>query len=98
MVGGDKGAIASEYLNHATPGKPLTLRVKEHTASNTDYDVLEFPGLNGFLAETESFAALVAGDEEAWTGTTPQESIDIALTIDAISRSARTDSWANVDH
>ena len=96
FIGGDKGVMITDYINHTTPEKPLTLQIKEHTTSNTPYDVITIPGMNGFFAETESFAALVAGEPNGWTGTTAQESIDIALTIDAISESMRTRNWVAV--
>ena len=44
---------------------------------------------NGFLAEAESFHDLVRHGWSQWTGATPEESIDIALTMEALAASAR---------
>ena len=45
--------------------------------------------LAGFLAEAESFHDLVRLGWDHWTGATPDESIDIAMTLDAIAASSR---------
>jgi predicted dehydrogenase len=46
--------------------------------------------MNGFLAEAESFAELVQGDTGQWEGPSPEESMDIAATLEAILQSARS--------
>ncbi len=46
--------------------------------------------LNGFLAEAEAFERLVRQGDEQWLGATPEESIDVALTLEALLRSARS--------
>jgi hypothetical protein len=55
------------------------------------FEAASEPGGNGFRLKTESFARLVRGNKTAWSGATPQESIDIALTLDAIRRAR---GWA----
>jgi predicted dehydrogenase len=57
--------------------------------------VIETAATNGFLAEAESFSDLVTRGWSEWTGVSPEESIDIALTLEAIAASAR--SGAAVD-
>jgi predicted dehydrogenase len=96
FIGGDEGAIMTTFLNHAPPGETLELQVKRTKVSNTPFETLTVPGTNGFLAEAESFAALVRGQADGWTGVTPEESIDIMLTIDAITESLRSGTWATV--
>ena len=96
FIGGDEGAIMTSFLNHAPPGGSLELQVKRTKASGAPYETVTVPGMNGFLAEAESFAALVRGEADAWTGVTPEESVDIMLTIDAITESARTGAWVDV--
>lgn len=45
--------------------------------------------MNGFLAEAESFGDLLSQGPGSWTGATSEESIDIALTLDALALSAK---------
>ena len=47
------------------------------------------PTTNGFLGEAESFERLVRQGPEQWTGVTPEESIDILMTLEALLHSAR---------
>jgi predicted dehydrogenase len=44
---------------------------------------------NGFLAEADAFHDLVRHGRDAWTGTSPDESIDIAMALEALAASAR---------
>jgi len=97
FFGGDRGAAMTDYANHAAPGETMELKVKRTMALNTPFDTLTFPGTNGFFAEAESFAALVAGDKDGWTGATPEESIDIMRMIDAIGESLKSGDWAPVN-
>ena len=46
------------------------------------------PDGNGFLLQADSFARLLREGEAHWTGATPQESIDIMATLDAIRKSS----------
>jgi predicted dehydrogenase len=60
------------------------------------FEPAQVPDGNGFRLETESFARLVRGEKDGWSGATAQESIDIALTLDAIRESARSGGWVKV--
>jgi len=51
---------------------------------------LPVPGGNGFRAEAESFERLIRLGPEHWTGASPEESVDILLTLEAILASARS--------
>ena len=53
-------------------------------------------GRVGFLAEAESFQKLVTLGPAHWTGATPEDSIDIALTLDAVLQSARSGETVTV--
>jgi hypothetical protein len=59
--------------------------------------VIETAASNGFLAEAESFHDLVRHGWDHWVGATPDESIDIALTLDALAISARTGASSDLD-
>jgi xylose dehydrogenase (NAD/NADP) len=90
QIAGETGILESLYLNHPPiGGAPLvTIRRGELAAGTLETHTAE--GGNGFRFEAESFARLVAGEPGAWTGVTPEESIDIAATLAAILESART--------
>jgi predicted dehydrogenase len=51
--------------------------------------VIHTESANGFLAEAESFAAMVRQGAAHWNGATRAESIDIMMTLDALRESAR---------
>jgi xylose dehydrogenase (NAD/NADP) len=95
-IAGDKGVIETNYLNHPPTGGPAVLQIRRGIPMTTPFEAAVVPDGNGFRLETESFARLVRGDKEAWSGATPQESLDIALTIDAIRESARSGGWVRV--
>ena len=94
-ISGEAGIIETNYLNHPPLGGPAVLQVRRGIPMTTPFTPLSVPDGNGFRLEAESFAALVTGDEE-WTGATPEESLDIALTIDAVRASAPTGQWCAV--
>lgn len=96
VIGGENGAIMTGYANHAPADGRLTLHVKRSREATAPWETLELSGGSGFRAEAESFAHLVAGKPERWSGATPEESIDIMLTLDAIAESARSGRAVNV--
>jgi xylose dehydrogenase (NAD/NADP) len=90
LVSGDAGTIETTYLNHPPVGGPPTVHVRRGTKVTDAIETIEVAGGNGFLAEAESFRALVAHGPAHWTGATPEESVDIAATLEAILSSARS--------
>jgi xylose dehydrogenase (NAD/NADP) len=95
-IAGDKGVIETNYLNHPPTGGPAVLQIRRGVPMTIPFEAARVPDGNGFRLETKSFARLVRGEENAWSGATPQESIDIALTLDAIRESAGSGGWAQV--
>ena len=95
-IAGDKGVIETNYLNHPPTGGPAVLQIRRGIPMTVPFEAVPVPDGNGFRLETESFARLVRGETDAWSGATPQESIDIALTLDAIMESAKSGGWINV--
>ena len=72
--------------------------MKRGIGADKDFEKVQTPALNGFRAEAESFAGLIRGTgakgtgtgaAARWDGPSPEESIDIALTLEAILHSAR---------
>ena len=97
LIAGDEGTIETTYLNHPPAGGPPILSIRRGPTVAAPVEVIELAGGNGFLAEAESFQRLVTLGDEHWTGATPAESIDIALTLDAIAESARSGAAVSVE-
>lgn len=95
LIAGDGGVIETSFLNHPPLGGPSELHLKRGNRSDTPRETIATPGANGFRAEAESFARLVAGEAEAWTGVSAAQSVAIMETLEAILRSAQ--SGAPVD-
>jgi predicted dehydrogenase len=51
---------------------------------------VEAPAANGFFAEAESFADMIANGPDHWNGVSNRESVHIMLTLDAIYQSAQS--------
>jgi D-xylose 1-dehydrogenase (NADP+, D-xylono-1,5-lactone-forming) len=90
LIAGDKGTIETTYLNHPPIGGPASITVRRGTLVADPVETVTLRDGNGFLAEALSFARLVAEGRAQWTGASPEESIDIALTLDALLRAARS--------
>jgi predicted dehydrogenase len=90
FIAGDAGSISTTYFNDTSAAFPPILEVKRGTGWDAQREVIETAATNGFLAEAESFHDLVRQGWAHWVGATPDESVDIALTLDALAISART--------
>lgn len=88
-VQGETGSLSTSWLNH-TLSAAVPIRLWRGGANVVAAEVLEAPAADGFRAEAGSFAAAVAEGPAAWSGATAAESLDIALTLDALASSART--------
>ena len=87
---GSEGVIQTSFFNHPPKSGPAELLVKRGDASRDPYHPLPVPSMNGFLAEAEAFERMVRLGREHWNGATSEESSDIALTLEALLRSARS--------
>src|SRR5262249_27102393 len=97
LIAGEDGVLETNFLNHFPPGdNTAAVVLKRGTKEVSPVERIEVAGGNGFLAEADSFADLVASGPAHWTGVTEQESIDIMLTIEAMLRSARTGAPVDV--
>ena len=90
FIAGDAGSIVTTYFNDTGPMFPPLLEVKRGTGWDAQREVIETASSNGFLAEAESFYDLVRHGWGRWVGAMPEESIDIAMMLDALAASART--------
>jgi predicted dehydrogenase len=90
LIAGTDGVIDTTYYNHTVPERPAEFQLKRGRTWAATTETIALPLANGFRAEAEAFADLVAGNASAWPGPHAAESIDIALTLDAIAESARS--------
>lgn len=90
FIAGDGGSIHTTYYNDTGPTFPPMLDVRRGTGWDAERDTIETAATSGFLAEADAFHDLLRQGPGRWTGATPQESIDIALTLDALAASARS--------
>jgi predicted dehydrogenase len=96
FIAGDAGSISTAYFNDTSATFPPILDVRHGTGWDARREIVETAASNGFLAEAESFHGLVRHGWDRWVGATPDESIDIALTLDALAVSARSGASAVV--
>ena len=89
LIAGTDGVIQTPFPNHPPLDRPAEFLLKRGVGADKEFERVQSPAANGFRAEAESFARLVQGCEARWEGPSPQESIDIALTLEAILQSAR---------
>ena len=89
FIAGDAGSIATTYFNDTSAAFPPLLEVKRGTGWDAVREVIETTATSGFLAEAEAFHDLVRFGWTNWTGATPDESIDIAVTLEALAESTR---------
>ncbi len=80
LIAGDDGVIETTYANHTTDVPPV-LRIRRGTDRLAPYETITLDSMNGFRAEVESFAELIAGG--VWNGISEQESLDVAAMLDA---------------
>lgn len=89
VIHGESGSLTTAWQNHTTGPDAEPIRLWRGGANKVAQEVISAPFADGFLAEAEAFADAVAKGTTAWTGASAPESLDIALTIDALAASAR---------
>jgi predicted dehydrogenase len=87
LIVGEFGCIRTDFFNHPPENEPAALWLWRGEA--TGWERIDTPGPNGFLAEAESFEAMVRLGPSAWTGAGATESIGIAAILEALLQSAR---------
>jgi len=90
MIAGSNGMIQTTFLNHTLGPAQAVLQLRVGTGKDAVDSIVATSAVNGFLAEAESFARLVEYGPAEWSGATPEESIDIMATLEAIRESARS--------
>lgn len=90
VIAGTNGVVDTTFYNHTDANRPAQFQLKRGRTWAATTETVAAPTINGFLAEVEAFADLVAGDATAWSGPSAKESLDIAVMLEAIRDSART--------
>jgi predicted dehydrogenase len=90
VIVGEEGIIETSYPNRPSPAFPSALIVTRGSGWDIEPQRIEIEAVRPFRAQAESFADMIHGGDAHWTGATPAESLDIAITLDAIAESART--------
>lgn len=96
LVVGDAGSLQTSFLNSPPEGGPASLQLRRGLRATVPLETIETAGGNGFLAEAEAFEKLVRLGAAHWTGSTPEESIDTAVMLDALLQSAKTGDWVGL--
>jgi xylose dehydrogenase (NAD/NADP) len=97
LISGDSGILETTFLNHPPEGGAPVIHLRRGIRNSSERETIETPGGDGFRAEAEAFALMVAQGPDHWTGSTAQESIDTAAILEAIEQSARTDRWVTLN-
>ena len=102
---GSHGTIETEYLNHTSdddqhPWGYLSsqLRVRKGTAFSIPFEEIHAPTGSGFRFAAEIFAQVIADRDYATIERAASASIDIAATLEAIAKSARTGRAVNLSN
>ena len=90
LICGSTGVIQTTFLNHTYSPSEAALRLRIGTGKDAVDSIVQTSAADGFLAEAEIFERLVRGGPSQWSGTTPEESIDNSLTLEAMLESARS--------
>jgi predicted dehydrogenase len=97
FIAGTDGILETAYWNNTSAERAPTVLLKRGTTWTAGFETITAATANGLRAEAEDFARLVTHGWPAWPGATEAESIDIALMLDAIARSARSAAPVDVD-
>ena len=87
---GTAGTIETEYINHPSAAVPSQLRIRRGIANTIPFEDIAAPDGSGFRYEAEAFAALVRNPDPAVLEREAAFSIDVAATLEAIAKSARS--------
>jgi D-xylose 1-dehydrogenase (NADP+, D-xylono-1,5-lactone-forming) len=96
IIVGDEGTITTTYFNDTFAGQPPIVEIRRGTGVDAKQETIVTAAMNGFLAEAEAFCDLIADGWERWTGSTPEESVDTMLMLEAFAASARRGSVIDI--
>jgi predicted dehydrogenase len=99
-IAGSEGAIDTEFLNHTAAAAgdnpygylPSQLRIRRGVANNVPFEDIQSPVGSGFRFAAEEFSRIVRERDTAAIARMEKVSIDIAATLEAIARAARSEA------
>ncbi len=96
-VVGTHGTLETEYLNHTSRSHthpwgylPSQLRVRAGIANTVPFEEIASPTGSGFRFAAEAFAQVVRNNDTAAITRAASASVDIAATLEALAKSARS--------
>ena len=95
---GSTGTLETEYLNHtahavgdnAVGYLPSSMRLRAGIANSVPFQAVSSPAGSGFRFAAEAFAKVVKAGDFAAVERAAQASLDIAATLEAMARSAKS--------
>ena len=87
---GTQGTIETEYINHPSVEVPSQLRIRRGVANTIPFEEIRSAPGSGFAYCVEAFARVVAAGDSGAIERAAAASLDIAATLEAIARSARS--------
>jgi predicted dehydrogenase len=87
LIVGDAGTVETSFPNQPSAAFPSSFRLRRGSGWHEETRIIEIHAVDAFLAQAESFAGMISGRTQ-WIGATPEESLDIARTMDAIVESS----------
>ena len=96
VIMGTQGTIETEYINHPSAEVPSQLRVRRGIANTIPFEHIASAYGNGFAYCAEAFAKVVAERDFAAIARAEQASLDIAATLEALAKSARSGQMETV--
>ena len=97
VIMGTGGTIETEYINHPSDAVPSQLRIRRGIANTIPFEDIAAPNGSGFRYEAEAFAAMIRTNDAAGFEEAARFSVDIAATLEAIAKSARSGSAVLLD-
>jgi predicted dehydrogenase len=102
---GSAGTLETEYLNHTTAVAgdnalgylPSSMRLRAGIANSVPFEKISSPSGSGFRFAAEAFAKVVKARDFAAMDRAAQASLDIAATLEALARSAKSGRTETVD-
>jgi hypothetical protein len=89
--------IETSYSNHTSTKLPAELHLRRGVAPDSPRETLQLNTGNGFRLQAEAFREHILTGPATWTGVQQDESIDIAITLEALSRSAHNGCVVTLD-
>ena len=95
LIVGSNGVIETDYSNHGPADGQLHMNIKRGVPKIIGFETSTISAADGFKLEAESFATWVRTGK-GWTGASEAVSLDVAATIEAITKSLKSGRYEEV--